>query len=118
MEAGKSGITDTIWKRRCRMVQGSMDIYWENASASRESRAYRILFVPIGECGTIRHQKPLRGEKALREYLIALQDQTIAAERRQHWADQWLLDLQSSKESSLHFSRILITEQLFADFPK
>jgi hypothetical protein len=99
------------------MVKGNLDVLWENAPTPKEQRIYKIMFSALGESGAVRHQKSVRGEESLREYFVGLQDQAMPLERRQHWANQWLLELQSSK-GSLPLGLISITDQQLEDFSK
>jgi len=98
------------------MVEGMLDVLWENAPAPKEQRIYKIRFAALGERGAVRHQKSVSGEESLRDYFIDLQDQGMPLERRQHCASEWLLELQN--KGSLCLRPISVTDQQLDDFSK
>lgn len=89
------------------MVTGDLDIRLENA-APAPHRTYKVRFQPLGEHGAVVHQKDFEGDHSIREFFFGLQDKSMTQQRREYWANQWLLDLRSRESLALGLVTISI----------
>jgi len=60
------------------VVEGSLDIHWENFDDIAATPKYRLRFLPFPKMQTVLGSKLLVGKEALLEYLTTMQDSTDA----------------------------------------
>lgn len=100
------------------MIEGSLDISWENHSAVADPRTYRVSFLPYSaspEHGAI-VRRQFVGRDALFAYLVSIQAPSMDAERREERAREWMRELQS--KTSLSLPNVILTEQQAAEFSR
>ncbi len=83
------------------MIEGSLDIYWENNEDVAATPRYRLRFLPLRKMDMTLGPKSLVGKEALLDYLATMQDSTVTTERRRLYAREWLLQLSSRTTVSL-----------------
>ena len=100
------------------MIEGDLDIYWENNPAPAATRKYRVSFLrytPGFEHGAV-PRRLFVGEEVLFDCLVALQDPRMDVERRQGRAREWMLELHSKR--SLPLRIMMLTELQAAEFSR
>jgi len=84
------------------MIEGALDLFWENNDDPGATRRYRIGFVRYaGIQHGAQKSKRLVGEDSLLEYLIAIQASSMEAARREQRAKGWILELHDKRSLSL-----------------
>src|SRR5208283_1915906 len=53
---------------KAEMVQGNLDVLWENSPTRGERGIYKILFTATHERGAVKHQRCVHGAEHLREF--------------------------------------------------
>jgi hypothetical protein len=102
----------TLESRYAIMIEGSMDILWQNYATPKETPTYKILFIPINppsRPGAVQHQKDIKGEAALRSYLDSILDKAMSEERRQRLVNDWTMQIRG--QGSLNLPNIVINEE-------
>ena len=83
------------------MIEGSLDIYWENNDDVTAAPRYRLRFQPLRKIEIRLGPKLLVGKEALLDYLTTMQHSTMPLERRQQYAKGWSLQVDSRTTLSL-----------------
>jgi hypothetical protein len=97
------------------MIEGSLDIYWENNEDVAATPRYRLRFLLLRKIEMTLGPKPLVGKEALLDYLTTMQDLMMPLERRQQYAKEWLLQLDS--RTSLSLPLVTFNESQLEEFP-
>jgi len=99
------------------MIEGSLDIYWENNSTVAAVPRYRVAFLPYSslEHGAV-IRKELVGEEALFGYRVSIHDPSMEIGRREGHARQWMLELRA--KTSLSLNNVLLTEKQASEYSR
>ena len=96
------------------MIEGSLDIYWENQSA--EPSIYRLSFLPYSanpQHGAI-IRKQVVGSDDLFSYLVSIQAPSFDAEVRENRAREWMRDVHD--KTTLSLPNVFLTKQQASEF--
>ena len=95
------------------MVEGSLDLYWENNDDLKSAKRYRVAFLPYkGHSPT--QPKYVVGERNLHQYLADLHDPSIVPKRRHERARQWMMELHS--KTSLSLPNMMLADEQAKEF--
>jgi hypothetical protein len=99
------------------MVEGGLDIFWENKSVPSATRRYRVNFLAYSgsDHGAV-PSKRFVGEDALYGYLVGLQDPSMSDERRKSRAQEWLSEVHG--KTTLSLPNVILTDQQASEFSR
>jgi hypothetical protein len=92
------------------MIEGTLNIHWENSDAPSDTRMYKVSFEPNAPSrNDVQAYKEVLGDESLVDYLIQIQPPGLSLDRRAERAEAWVAAVHKEGHHSLE--KVALTDE-------